>query len=125
MNKNVPHSLKIWFVLHFILDFLFGLPLLFFPTSFLHLLRWPNVDVFSARLVGAALIAIGGISFLKREEGIESYHTLLSLKILWASAALFGIFITIVQGFPMIGWFPFILFALFLIIWIYYKLKLN
>ncbi len=65
--KEVPNSLRTWFVIHFIADMLFGIPLLFFPEFVLPLLGWGVVDPISTRVVGAALMGIG-IEVVSREE---------------------------------------------------------
>lgn len=36
--KKVPKSLKNWFIVHFIIDYIFGIPLLIFPVTFLSFL---------------------------------------------------------------------------------------
>ena len=68
----VPKSLRTWFVIHFVLDFIFAIPLILAPRAFLGLLGWTSIDPIAARLVGAALIGIGGESYLGRNAGLES-----------------------------------------------------
>ncbi|MBI2671424.1 hypothetical protein HYX16_00660 [Candidatus Woesearchaeota archaeon] len=124
--KEVPNSLKIWFLIHFVIDYLFAIPLTFFPNSFLKILGWTIVDNLSARLVGAALIGIGGISLLENKSSLDIYNSLLTLKILWSLAAIIGITISISEGTaPKIIWSILIIFIMFSILWIYYKIKLK
>ena len=66
--KRAPKSLQVWFIFHFVFDYLLGLPLLFAPGWLLSLFGWTVIDNFTARLIGAALIGIGGISLLKHKE---------------------------------------------------------
>ncbi len=120
---SVPASLRVWFVIHFIIDFIFGIPLLFFPAQILRFAGWPAIDVFSARLVGAALLGIGGISLLARNAERETYRNLLGLKIIWSVSAIVGIILSL-PGYPLFGWLALILFAVFSIIWIYYRLRI-
>ncbi len=54
----VSKNLRTWFVIHFVADYLFALPLLIAPTWLLNLFGWQSIDPFTARLVGAALIGI-------------------------------------------------------------------
>ena len=51
----VPRSLRFWFVTHFVVDFIFAIPLLIAPVWFLTTFGFENPDPFTARLVGAAL----------------------------------------------------------------------
>src|SRR6266436_4629601 len=57
---EVPRTLRAWFVAHALVDLGAGLPLLAAPELVLRRLGWTCVDPVSARLVGAALLAIGG-----------------------------------------------------------------
>ncbi len=71
MSKSVPNALRIWFVIHFIADISFALPMFLFPIKFLSLLGWINVDPIAARLVAAALFGIGIESLLGRNATVE------------------------------------------------------
>lgn len=72
-EKLVPGSLRVWFVIHFAVDMLFAIPLLFFPEFLLPLLGWKVVDPITSRLVGAALLGIGGESLLGRNASKEVF----------------------------------------------------
>lgn len=122
---KVPSSLRTWFVIHFIADLVFGLPLLLFPVSTMMLFGWSIIDPLTARLVGAALMGIGIESFLGRKKSIESFHTMLRLKIIWSLAANFGIVLTIYQGAPKAAWLFQGIFVFFSCTWIYYKKRLS
>ncbi len=122
----VPKSLRTWFVIHFIADYLFAIPLLIAPNWFLGLFGWPSFDPFSARLVGAALIGIGGASWTERNASAEAFHSMLNLKLLWASAAIIGMTVTMLgDGYPLIGWGIVAIFVAFFFIWLYYRLQLG
>ena len=123
--KAVPNSLRTWFFIHFLFDYLFGIPLLFFPKQFLILFGFPVIDFFAARLVGAALLGIGGVSLLSNKTGFETYNSLLNLKIIWSLSAIIGILITMSQSYLAAEWLFFFIFLVFSLIWIYYKLKIN
>lgn len=125
MKDKVPGSLKRWFILHFILDILFAIPLLLFPAAFLQMMGFEMVGTMTARLVGAALISIGGNSFLMRNKGKETYISMLNLKLLWSSFAVIGILITMIEGGPIIGWILLGIFIVFFIIWVYFKRVLS
>jgi hypothetical protein len=125
--KKIPSSLRYWFVAHFVIDFLFAIPLLVAPMATLNFLgleiTTPEATLL-ARLVGAALIGIGGTSLLANKKGPESYNTLLTLKILWSNMALLAILISILEGAPDQIWGLFAIFFVFAIVWIYYKKKI-
>ncbi len=124
-EKQVPSSLRIWFVIHFIVDMLFAIPLLFFPEFLLPLLGWDVVDPVMSRLVGAALLGIGGESLLGRNASREVFLAMLNLKILWASGAVLGIGMGIAVGAPHLAWGFLVIFAAFLGIWVYYRFKIQ
>ena len=125
MKKQVPKSLRIWFVIHFLVDYIFAIPLFISPVWFLSLFGWQTIDPFASRLVAAALLGIGGVSFFERNSSLDVYRNLLNLKIIWSSAALLGIFVTMLKHGPTFGWFIFSLFAIFWVVWIYYRKLIN
>ena len=125
-RSEVPKSLRIWFIIHFITDMVFAIPLILFPTSILGLFGLKVGDYgVTARLVGAALIGIGGVSFLVRNQKIENFSVLLSLKILWSLAAVIGLILAIISGAPAMTWLIVIAFSVFSSIWMYYKYNLR
>lgn len=122
----VSKNLRTWFVIHFIADFLFGIPLLIAPVWMLTLFRWPNIDPFTARMVGAALIGIGGESLLGRNANAETFRAMLNLKLLWASTAIIGMVATMLSGsYPLIGWGIIGIFVIFFFVWLYYRMQLR
>jgi len=118
--QSVPARLRTWFVVHFVMDLLFAIPLLLVPVFTLETFGWSTVDPLASRLVGAALVGIGVESFLGRNASVESFHTMLRLKILWSLSACFGIALTIAQGAPVMAWGFLAIFAGFSVVWIYY-----
>ena len=122
----IPNSLRTWFVIHFVLDFLFAVPLIFTPVAFLTLFGWTTIDPLMTRLVGAALMGIGVESYLGRNAGIEAYKGMLNLKIIWSASATFGLILTMVtNNSPIIGWLLVLIFGSFCIIWSYYRYRIN
>ncbi len=122
---SLPSSLRRWFVIHFALDVLFGLPLLFFPQLILGLFGFSAVESVTARLVGAALLAIGGISLLARREGKEVYGALLKIKLLWSGSAVVGLLLSLVEGAPRSVWLFLGIFVFFFLLWGYYLRKVR
>ena len=124
-QTEVPPALRTWFVVHFVADYLFAIPLLIAPTWFLALFGWGSIDPISARLVGAALIAIGGESLLGRNAGLESFQTMLRMKVMWSATAVLGILVSMLQGGPVAGWGVLAVFIGFNMLWTHYFLKLR
>lgn len=121
----VPSALRTWFVIHFVADILFAIPLLVAPVLFLETFGWTEVDPISARLVGAALVGIGVESLLGRNAEAGSFLTMLRLKILWSGTATLGILASMLQGAPTMGWAFFAIFAAFNGVWTYWFLRLK
>lgn len=122
----VPQSLRLWFVIHFVFDFILGVPLLIAPIWFLTLFGFENPDPFTARLVGAALLGIGGESLLGWNGPIEAFRAMLNLKIIWSLAAIFGIILTLIfNGGPLMTYMVLLLFAVFSGLWMYYRFLLR
>ena len=123
----VPPGLKMWFVVHCILDLIFAVPLMLFPVRFLHLLGWQAVDPVATRLVAAALFGIGLESFIGRNAGPQAYQGMLTLKIIWSFAAVIGIAVSMAtMGTPPIGgWFLLGIFVLFNALWVYWFVRIR
>ncbi|MBI2668877.1 hypothetical protein HYX14_03470 [Candidatus Woesearchaeota archaeon] len=122
---TLPPSLRVWFVIHFVVDVLLAIPLLFFPALILGWFGFPAVETVTARVVGAALLAIGGTSLWMHQKGEESFAALLTLKIIWSSTAILGLLLSLWQGAPRATWLLAVSFAAFLVVWIYYLKRLR
>jgi hypothetical protein len=121
----VPTGLRTWFVIHFVADMLFGIPLLFFPRSLLPFLGWTTYDPLTFRLVGAALMGIGLESLLGRNASPETFRAMLNLKIIWASSAIFAIAAALFEGAPVMAWAFLGIFVVFWAVWVYYRFALR
>jgi hypothetical protein len=121
----VPSSLRTWFVIHFLADVLFALPLFLAPRWTLSLLGWPAVDPLATRLVAAALFGIGIQSLLGRGEGAAAFRALLNLKIIWSAVATMGLVWSELEGGPALGWAFAAIFAAFNVLWVRYRLLLR
>lgn len=125
---EAPAALKRWFVVHFVADVVFAVPLLLFPHTFLSALGWSIVDPFAARLVAAALFGIGIESFLARHAPLSSYRSMITLKIIWSSAAILGMAVTVLQYPTFRAPASYLLIAIFVgfnIVWLYWKRRLG
>jgi hypothetical protein len=119
---KIPKSLVVWFKLHFVVDVIFAIPLIFFPGWLMGLLSLPVENLFLARVIGAALLGIGGASIFCKKK--EHYEIMLILKIIWSiSAILVLIYSAIVENSFML-WILALVFLIFSISWVYYKKKL-
>jgi hypothetical protein len=125
ISREIPRSLRVWFVIHFAIDIIFAIPMLLVPELLLPLLGWSFVDPITSRLVGAALLGIGVESLLGRNANSDVFKAMLNLKILWASGAVFGIGLGLVAGGPPFAWILLVVFAAFLGLWVYYRVKLR
>jgi len=117
--KEVPNSLRTWFVIHFYADMLFGIPLLILPETIMPLLGWSAIDPISTRVVGAALMGIGIESYLGRNASIEVFRAMLNLKVIWSSSAILGIGLGIWKGGAQAGWLFLAIFVIFWFVWMY------
>ncbi len=127
MKKEVPKALRNWFLVHFIVDVLFAVPLLAAPVYFLTALGWQVVDPVAARLVAAALLGIGIESLLSYKSPAETYLGMLNLKIIWSLAAVAGLILSLAggaQGRPPALWLLLFVFAAFNVLWIYWRIRL-
>ncbi|MBT3864455.1 hypothetical protein HOE67_04010 [Candidatus Peregrinibacteria bacterium] len=123
---KIPRSLKYWFIAHFIIDMIFAIPLIFAPVFTLTYFGFEITEpALLARLVGAALIGVGGTSLLAHNKGPESYNSLLTLKILWSHTAVLAILLAILEGAPEMTWLILATFIIFAFVWDYYKIKLR
>lgn len=120
-----PPSLRTWFVVHFVADVFFAVPLFVAPRAFLGALGWAAVDPISTRLVAAALFGIGVQSLLGRRESAETFRAMLNLKIIWSAAATLGIVWSQLEGGPMMGWAFAAIFGGFNGLWSYYRWRLR
>ncbi len=121
----VPTALRNWFVLHFVADWIFAIPLFFAPRPFLHLLGWHEVDSLTARIVAAALIGIGTQSLIGRNESVETFRAMLNLKMLWSASATLGILWSCLTDGPVMGWAFVAIFAGFNGVWSYWRWRLR
>lgn len=125
---QVPQALRTWFLIHFIVDLLFAIPLMFAPERMLSLVGWQTIDPFTARLAAAALFGIGIESYLARNAKVESFRSMLNLKIIWSLSAVFGISLSVIegaQGRPWFAWVILVIFVAFNFLWVYWRKQLQ
>ena len=126
-ETGVPVSLRRWFLLHFVIDVVFALPIFFAPREVLSAFGWVAVDPLAARLAAAALFGIGLESLMGRNAGREAFKGMLQLKIVWSGFATLGLAWSVIEGglrYPWIGWMLVATFAAFHALWWYWRLRL-
>lgn len=127
-DKSVPIGLRRWFIVHFVADMLFAIPMFFIPIVFFTYLGWQTVDPIATRMVAAALFSIGIESLLSRNASRDSFKTMLSLKIIWSTAAVIGLTMGLISGLfsiVAIGVSLLMVFVLFNILWTYWYLRIR
>jgi len=78
-----------------------------------------------ARMVGAALLSIGGTSLIMRNKTKDAYVTMLTLKLLWSGAVIVSILISLSEGAPRTTWAFLLIFIVFFLVWSFYFKKLK
>jgi len=116
-----------WFLIHGIVDLILAIPLMVAPVAFLEWLGWVDVDVFTARIVAAALIGIGVESLLAYRAEFHAIKAMLNLKIIWAVAGIVGTIWSAIasEATPWGMWLIVALFAIFLISWIVWRFRIS
>ena len=119
--------LSYWFIAHGIVDILFAIPLMVVPETFLEALGWQVVDPFVARVVGAALIGIGGESLIAMRAEFYSVKRMLELKILWSIAAIVGLIVSaaIAESLPWGVWPIGAIFLIFSVVWVIWRIRIS
>lgn len=127
-SPQVPEALRRWFLVHFVLDVVFALPLMIVPQWFLTTLGWEQVDPVATRLVAAALLGIGIESLLSQRAPLGAFGSLLNLKIIWSSAAVLGIAMGIVEGAHGVPWSLWGFLAIFVgfnVLWVWWRVHVG
>ena len=127
-NATVPKALSRWFIIHFVADITFALPLMIVPVQFLTIFGWQTVDPVAARIVAAALFGIGIESLLGRNSTPDSFKSMLNLKIIWSLATIIGVawcLLSNVHGRPLGLWLIFAIFVAFNVLWVYWRVRIH
>lgn len=125
MNNTIPTGLRHWFVAHFIIDILFAAPLILFPSWLLQVLGFETTNLLLARLVGAALVGIGGVSFIMHKKDISEYRAMLQLKLLWSGTAIIAIILSLNDTGTSTKWVLLTIFIVFFLVWGYHFKQLS
>jgi hypothetical protein len=122
---ETPNALRRWFVVHFAVDWVVGLPLFLAPAPLLQIVGWHPIDPIATRLFAAALLGIGAQSLIGRDGTPAEFRAMLNLKLVWAAAASVGLGIGIAFGGPPLAWLGLAVFVAFFALWLYWRLRLR
>ncbi len=126
IRASVPKNLKRWFIIHGIIDLFFAIPLIAIPEVVLQVFGFQIENVLIARMVGAALCAIGISSLLSLEASRLVYDAFLTLKIIWSLTVILSIFLALTSdNTPNSIWLLLGIFGFFSGVWIYYKVHFK
>jgi hypothetical protein len=120
-------ALKYTFVVHAIVSFLFGVPLLLAPGSFLGLFGWAPIDPLISRLLGAAVLALawGSVRGSQAMEVLQ-VKTLVEMEMVYTILGCVGLLRhLLIAYYPWYVWTIFVVLALFAIAWIVFFFKIR
>ena len=115
-------GLKTTFLIHAPVSLLFGIVFYFVPGIWADLVNWTPYDENITRLLGAAVLAIGVMSWLAyRADTWEEVRIPVQFEIVFTvSGALIGLYAYFVSGAPLFIWVPIIVMVVFGVLWIYF-----
>ena len=121
LPKELLKGLNIVFLVHFVLGLILGIILLFIPKVYCDLVGAVMTDHGVLRLIGAASLALGGSSFLAyRSKDWEKAKLIVLTDIIWLISAIVGLTWWLVEGGPIVAWWIFGMFVLFLVAFVYF-----
>lgn len=121
----MSRSLRITFILHTIVSFVFGLALLIVPGRFLDLFGWAPIDPLISRMFGAALLGLGWGSYRGwRANTWDEVEFLLQVEAAFTVLASIGLLRhLLIASWPWYVWMVFAFYAVFAISWIYHLVR--
>jgi hypothetical protein len=122
---EVPASLRLWFVVHAVVDVAAGVPLLIAPEAILPHLGWTFVDPVAARLVGAALVGVGVTSWRTRQASAAVVRALVGLKVVWSASAILALVLAIARGAPQLTFLFLSIFLAFCGVWSHHAIRFR
>ncbi len=122
---EVSATLRRWFAVDAVVGIVAGAPLLLFPGGLLGALGWTTIDPATARLAGAALLAMGLQTHFARHGGLDVYRNLLNLKMIFSAGAALGLFLAVGDGAPAAAWAFLSLYTGLCGIWTHYRIRMK
>ena len=121
----MSQSLRITFILHAIVAFIFGLGLLAAPGQFLDIFGWQPVDPLMTRMLGAAMLALGWGSVRGyRAASWDEVEILVEVEAAFTVLAAVGLLRhLLIASWPWYVWMIFAIFTIFAASWVYHLVK--
>ena len=121
----MSRGLKITFLVHAVVAFVFGIVCYVKPGLLVTLVQWPHLDPHMTRAFGAALLAIAISSWLAyRATRWEEVRILVQMEIgLTVLSTVGGLWALLFRGAPPFGWVAVVLWVAFAAAWIYFYVK--
>ncbi len=121
----MSQSLRITFILHTIVSFVFGLALLIIPGRFLNLFGWAPIDPLISRMLGAALLGLGWGSYRGwRANTWDEVEFLLQVEAAFTVLASVGMLRhLLIASWPWYVWMVFAFYAIFAVSWVYHLVR--
>ncbi|UCD97936.1 MAG: hypothetical protein JSV42_13360 [Chloroflexota bacterium] len=118
----MSNGLKTTFLIHAPVSLLFGIVFYFFPGTWANLVNWTPFDENITRLLGAAVLAIGMMSwFAYRAESWQEVRVPVLFEIVFTvSGSLIGLYAYFFSGAPLFIWVPIAVMVIFGVLWIYF-----
>lgn len=113
-------ALKTTFLIHAVVSFVVGAPLLIAPGRLLLLLGWAPIDPIASRVLGAALLALAWSSFRGwRATEWRQVAILVEMEAVYTVLACVGMLRHLLFArYPLIPWLMFAILLVFAIAWI-------
>jgi len=118
----MSNGLRTTFLIHAPVTLLFGIVFYLIPGIWANLVKWTPFDANMTRLMGAAALAIGVMSWLAyRAETWEEVRIPVQFEIVFTVAgSLIGLYAYFFTGAPLFIWVPIIVMVVFGALWIYF-----
>lgn len=115
-------GLKITFLIHAIVAFIFGIVMYLIPAMWATWVAWAPFDPAMTRVFGVALLALAVSSwFGYRAERWEEVRIVIQMEIAFTVLGLLGgLYEALFAAAPAFIWVPIIFFVVFAVAWIYF-----
>lgn len=127
-DRRAPHWVNSALFLQGAIFLMIGFPLLFIPRPVLYGAGWVQPDALTARLLGSALISLGGGSLMVAQTGRKTVYYVLTFFLLFNVLALGSLFVSVLeydQQRPIGAMVVAAVFTLFSLCWAYARGKLH
>jgi hypothetical protein len=122
---TMPKALKVTFLIHAIVSVVSGLLLLIIPGRILLFLGWAPIDPILARVLGAALLALGWSSFRCWQATERAQvQMVVELEAVFTALACVGLLRHLLFAhYPLVVWLLFAIFLVFAVCWLMFLVR--